>query len=328
MHVKNSKPILPLILIDYQYDGTSLYLVAISKTVRLISLAIDSLETLTNATIDSPVHFVSKPCIDDSFVFLPTKVGHILALDKYSGDIVHTMDLGSMMIMSDIHQDDQNLYCMTGLPLSNGVAVASKNYCLNILDKTSGKKLAQGQCFPGIPNLITVKTDIWCMAKHEIHQYSKQGELKSLQSLTIQPSYAPLVSDSFVISASQKGSLEIFNKDTLKRHGNIMIEKNYSPPVIVYDNLLWFVETGVMSVDLKSLKATKLASMARGILSSTSWHENSLYGCNLVGEIVQFNMQSGSINSLKLSDKPLWKPVMTDRYLFVSSKEHIYQIEV
>ena len=296
--------------------------------MRLISISTDSLEPLTNATLEFPVHLVSKPCIDDSYVYLPTKVGNILAVEKYSGDIAHSLDLGSMMIMSDLYCDEKNLYCMGGLPLSNGAAISSDNFCLNILDKHSGKKLAQGQCLPSTPNLITVDDDIWCIAKREIHRYSKEAELKGVESTKYQSSYSPIITDSYVVAASKTGVLEIFDKDTLARHNNITVGRNSSPPAIMNNSLYWFLQSGVVAVDLQTSKVSKLSDVPNNIVSSTCLNKGIFFGCNSAGEIISVDVESGDLNRLKLSKSPLWKPVATNDTLFVASREHLYQIEV
>lgn len=326
MHVRNTKSLKLWTLVDYQHDGASLYMLVIGKTVRLLSLS-DSFDLLTNAVIESPVHVISKPCIDESFVYISTKTGHILALDKYSGELVQSIDLGSMMIMSDLCQDSDYVYCMAGLPISNGSAISSENYCLNVLSKSSGKKEFQGQCFQAVPNFLSVDDAVWCIAGDELHQYSKSGSLESVVSLSFPPSYSPIVSDSYVICASQNGSLEIFDKVSLKRHNNLMLAKNNSPPLVRGDHLYWFVESGVVSIALKESRVEMLGVLGRSIISTPALLNNVLYGCNMVGELVQFDLELRSSSVLKLSDYPLWKPVISEGFVFVASKKNLFQVE-
>ncbi|KKL73433.1 hypothetical protein LCGC14_2074990, partial [marine sediment metagenome] len=108
MKVNNTVQLLNPYLVDCLTDDVTIKLIGSSPHIDIITLDPESLGLISRFSIDAAAHDFYTSCIDDSCIYLPTKLGQILALDKFSSEILATINL-SMPIMSDLVQDDQNI---------------------------------------------------------------------------------------------------------------------------------------------------------------------------------------------------------------------------
>lgn len=95
------------------------------------------------------------PHIDHSCIYLPTALGQILTIDKYSGTLLNTSDIGYMQIASDVVGDEEKFYAVCDIPLSSKLATARKK-CLCSFDKLTGKKITQSQSFDNQPVMLAI----------------------------------------------------------------------------------------------------------------------------------------------------------------------------
>ena len=327
MKIKNTVPIPVSQLINYASDDCSLSLIGLSKYhTDIISLDSDTMGLISRFPVETVVNPHVKYCLDDSCLYLPTKMGQILALDKFSGEILATMNT-AMPIMANLAVDDENIYCICGVPLSRQWKLVTDNFCICIFDKETGHKKVQTSYFSALPGFLNVSEHILVSAGTQLLQYTKNGELKLQAQLGVSPDYAPLMTPNHIIYVSMSGIIRVFNTKDLSSFANIRAVPSKSNAVLTEnEEILWFTENGICRADYKK-QSFKVVTSNKTVLSSILLNEK-MFGCDKNGILVQFDLKTNETQSVKLSDKLLNKPVQVDNYLFIASASHLYQIEV
>ena len=106
------------------------------------------------------------------------------------------------------------------------------------------------------------------------------------------------------------------------------MEKNYSPPVAYNDCLVWMAGRDLYLIDLSSLVADKITRLGDEIKSTSAIKGNHLYVGSESGDLFQININTGNTNKIKIAREPMWKPVVSNDYLFIVSGKTLYQVDV
>lgn len=318
-------------LVDYTADDLLLHLISSSSLVNVMGIEPNSLGVMTNYSIETDLHQFYQSCVDDSFLYLPTRIGQILALDKFSGDLVHTIDLGTTVIMSNLEQDDENLYFICGIPISSKNSLELTRFCLLIVSKETGKKKVQTQYFKGDPIFFTPgEESLWVTAGPILTQYSKAGEKKESEAnLLVSPSYKPLIVGEFIVCTYKSGLIKVIRQGDLSLYAEIEVRPNATNPMLFNDNVVWLTKNELSLVDIKN-KTTKTieTDFDPDLDDLPVLADSKIFKCSNHGDLVYFDIQERRTVSIKLTDKELWRPVFMDGYIFVVSGNDLYQIEV
>lgn len=328
MKVNNTIPLLNPHLVDCLTDGVTIKLIGSGSPTDIVTLDPESLGLVSRLSVETDAHNFYISCIDDDCVYLPTKLGQILALDKFSGEILATINLG-MPIMSNIIQDNQNVYCICGVPLSRKRELVFINFCVCICDKETGKKKIQTSYFEGDPSALIKDDDsLWVVGGEYLIQYSSNGEY--LRKTHLGPNFEyPLITKDLIICVSTAGFVRSLDKKTLKLTNLIQAQSRISKPFLVNEVLVWVTPTGICHVNLKeggfrNIETNK-EMLSDSLLSSD---ETQLFTFDKSGSIISFDLNTHAIQSIKLTNSTLRMPVIIEEHLLVTSATQLHQLKV
>ena len=311
-------------------DGITIKLIGSRPHADIITLDPESLRIVSRFSIDTVVHDFYSSCIDDDCVYLPTKLGQILALDKFSGDILATINLG-MPIMSDLVQDDQSIYCVCGVPLNRKLETVFSNFCVCICDKETGEKKVQTSYFKGGPfALIKDDNSIWVIGGEYLIQYSCEGEYLKKAHLGPNFEYIPLVTKNHVVCVSTDGIVRALNRDKLELDTLTRAQPCISEPFLVDETLVWITPSGICHVNFKE-KGFRSIEANRKLLTDSiiSPDRTQLFAFDNAGSIISFDLNNHAMRSIKLTKEPiLRKPVIAENCLLVASATQLHQLKV
>ncbi|MHA2281515.1 MAG: hypothetical protein ACXAC5_11730 [Promethearchaeota archaeon] len=329
MKVKNTIPIHIPQLIGYTPDEYSIVLIGLSQHgIDILTIDPDTMGIMSRFPVESEIADQSWICFDTDCLYLPTKLGQILALDKFSGQILTTIN-PAMPIVSDLSHDDRNVYCVCGVPLSRKWKLVIDNFCLCVFNKETGKKKVQTNYFLGAPCFLTAsKRHLWVVAGTYLLQYTKDGELQQKAHLGIPMSRAPIITDDHILLVAADGTVRVLNISDLSFFTIVRGKPNPSELFITQDNkLVWISENGVCLIDYQQQVSHEIKANKK-MNSQAELIEHEVFGCDTTGSLVSFNLKSDSVSSIKLSNEPLQNPVKVESYLFVASTTQLHQIEV
>lgn len=319
-------------ILNYTADMGVVYLLTHTGKSTVLSV----FDPLSFAIIDDfylgfDLNYFSTSCVDEDCIYVPTNESQIFAIDKFSGDRVSGIDIGSMILAADIQQDKDNIYSLCGVPLSDGLKITINTFCISVNDKKTGKKKYQSLSMTGTVGgvgFLTIEDKIWtCINKHLVvfdKSCQKQEEF-DLRHYWF--SFRPIVAENFVICASNQGHLEIFERQNIKNHRRISVQQNSSPPICIGDVLYWFTKEGLLKIDINTLSvdAFKIDS---SVQSDAVVFQGNIYTGDKEGNVIEFNIENQSWNCLKVGKELLRKPIIVDQRLMISSRNRLYEIEV
>lgn len=327
MKIKNSIP-LKVPISSYLSDDLSLYLFNSSSGTDILTLEPETMDSVNFFSVEAALHNFYQPCIDEDCIYFPTRLGQILILDKQSGAILATADT-KLPIMSDIHQDDQNVYCICGVPISKKLGLASDHYCVCIHDKQSGSKQVQTNYFDGEPAFMIVADDgVLVVAGAYLLRYNNTGEQTGNMPLSTPPDYSPILTDDFVILTYKNGHVRVLNRDSLKHYKVLKGPENISG-AIRHDNVIfWMSPKAVCRFDYRNqvfdvIKSNRELSASIAV----SGDGTNVFGCS-DGNLLEFNWEDRQIEDVKLAKAILQDPLIFEKHLFIASEDHFHQVEI
>ncbi len=329
MKIKNTIPLGPLRLVDYITDEASLLLIAANPRVDIITLEPETMGVMNRYSVGTEPHLYSEATTDDSCIYLPTKVGHILAIDKFSGQILNTINLGPMHIISDLKQQGNKIFCITGIPISTGRNIKFDKYSLVICDVQTGKKEIQTRYFEGNPSFITLSNEeIWVVGGTHLLKFSLEGELSEEVDLEITPAHPPLITPTYIICVSKEGDLKAYVQSGLTEYASFKTRSCLSAPLDLDQGLTWMTEKGICIVDIhtkvfRTIETNRTMSETSALLNSST-----IVGGDTGGFLLTFDINANTVDVLKLADSKLLKPVLVEDFLFIASDSNLHQIEV
>ncbi len=315
---------------NYYTDGSVLYVVWHSKnSISLVVYDPDSFKKISALQLPPLVLTHLNPCLDNDCIYLPTTEGQIFGNDKFSGIRLVTMELGPMIPVTDLHQNDNLVFSCCGLPIKEVKKPKTNTdiFCIVINEKEKGKKLFQSQYFKGSPSFVSDKGNLFVSANRNLFQFTDYGELVNSKRLDVECEFEPLFTDDFVICSSSLGTLEILRKADLSLHGKILVDKASSPPVCTGDSLYWFTKKSLFHVNIKTLEKEKIADIKSQVNTVPILHDQKLYATDIQGNILCVDTNKQTVDYMKVSIAALSKLVMIDDYLFVASNNQFFQID-
>lgn len=316
-------------LIDCLTDDVTVKLIGSGKHVDLITLDPESLGIVSRSHIGTIAHNFYTSCIDDNCVYLPTKFGQILALDKFSGEILATINLG-MPIMSDLSQDEENIYCICGVPLSRKWEFVFSKFCVCICDKETGKKKVQTNYFKGNPSALLKNGDfLWIVSGDHLLQYSSDGEYIKETLLGPDFDFPPIMTKKHIICVSSKGLVLALDQESLNLDISTQARPCISKPELVDEKLIWVTPSGICHADFKERVFQEIGTNNEMLPDALlSPDKSQLFAFDRSGMILSFNIDTHAIQSIKLTKETLRKPVIAEDFLLVLSATQLHQLKV
>lgn len=305
-------------------DDSALYLFIDNPPSTLFIFNIPGFKITESFSIKVPLNNMSNPCIDDDCVYLPTQEGQILGVDKFSGQLLVTLDLGIMLTACNITQDENAVYSICAVPIIKGIQKETLLVlCIN--GKQTGKKKFQSSLLNGtIANLVIDKKIIFTIDK-TLYQYSKEGNKEKSTKLNFTPDYPIMTTDRFIVCACKSGTLEIFDKSTLAS-SNLFVEKNNTQPILSEGDIIyWAANQHLYRIDLQKSLISKLLRLNKTPEIGCILQNNILYYVNQ-NHLIKWNLSEQSVNEINVKTKITQKPIIYKDDILLISQHHIYQI--
>ncbi len=317
-------------LINYYSDDAALYaLLQLKSRFSLVIYDPQSFKKVSALPVPPSALNHLTPCIDNDCIYMPSAEGQIFGNDKFSGIRLVTMNLGPMMPVTDLKQDEKCVFACCGIPIKE-VSKPKTNtdlFCVVVNEKDKGKKLFQTQYFHGTPLFVKHGKYLFIAAKNELHQFTSYGELVALQKLSINCEHEPVITDNFVVCSSTLGTLEIFRKSDLTLHGRILVAKNESPPVTIHGDIMyWFAQKSVFKIDLDKMNKTEIGETETYINAMPVFVNNKMYVPDTQGKIL--SVDDDGIELLRVSEQSVSKLIHLDGFIFAASNNNFLQIEI
>jgi len=316
-------------LLDCITDDVTVKLIGSGSHLDIITLDPESLGLVSRFPIDTTAHDFYASCIDDDCIYIPTKLGQILALDKFSSEILATINLG-MPIMSDLIQDDKNIYCICGVPLGKKREFVFDNFCVCICDKETGEKKVQTSYFEGIPvGLVKDEDYIWVIGGENLLQYSCDGKYLKKIHLESDFEYPPLLGKEYIFCVSRDGLVKTINKNTLELITSQKAQPCISNPVLIDNDIAWVTPSGICHVILEKdyqWMGNNVGMLPYLILSPD---KTRLFTFDNTGHVISFDLNNkDATESVRIAEGTLRNPIIVENNLLVASASQLHQLEV
>lgn len=278
-------------IISHSHDEGAIYIVHNNSNYFLSIVDPISFEVIENLTFQSqPSDF--SPISDNNNLYIPLLDGQIAVIDKFSGENIGYVDLGNSILVSQLYQFGNYIYCLCGVPITNGLRADINNYSVSAINKDTLKRERQSmliKCEDPVFSLLGDKSCLVFGDKVVIFDY----ELSDSQEFTInfKTIFPLLESENYYICTSPKGSVEAIKKDDLGSSTIKMIttSQTLSPPLLKgSDELIWFMNNGVFSVNISTQTVSHIGDIPYKILSTGTQFENVIYCVDEKG-ILQHN---------------------------------------
>lgn len=263
--------------------------------------------------------------VDDSCVYIPTMQGEIIGIDKFSGEKVVHCDLGMMTMVANVEQNDSHLYTICGVPIMNGLKTDTESLCITSSDKVTGKKSGQSSSIKGRVCPLSLDDHVWGLFGKTLYKYSPACEKINQTDVQFLPNYRPVIADNFVCSASSRGSLEVFHKDSVKSHVNFILEKNKSSPVTINNKVYWFLDRELKLIDLDTKKVSSLYQLKHRVRSTPVVFNETIHVTDDAGNLITIK---DNVSSLQVANEIFGQPMVYDDFVVLVSKDNIYRIDI
>ena len=313
-------------LITFFHDTVSVYLLLQTPKNFICSvLDIDTLDPFGSFLIKDGVTS-STTYLSNDVLYLTTNEG-ILGYDSFSG--LHTVRcISDNLIPLDFCCGNNTIYAVCGIPIVNNKQINTDNICLASYSFATGKCLSQGQSISGsFISPVHVDGNTWCIVGQNLYKYNNNSEITKTIQLSFTPTYPPVFGHNFICVASEDGHMEIFSEGSHK-YLKIFIEKNHSAPVCIDpDTVAWagLEHLHIVHVGRRSSEKIPLNST---VSSSIVYLNGIIYAGDKSGNLVSINVDTKAVSYMPVSNTPLWKPIISDNYVFVASQTGFHQCQI
>lgn len=326
MRIKKTIPINIGNLIEYYPDDFTSHLISKSDTYYMNTFESDSLAGIHRFSIPTDISEHFKGCIDNDCIYLPTKLGQILAIDKFSGKLLTSLNT-SLPIMSDLKCDERFIYCVCGVPISRKWNISVDNYCVLVFDKQTGTKLAQTSYFRGYPSFLNPIEGIFYLTYGSyLLSFFREGELIIKINIGASIDFCPILSENTILLANKDGSIRIISEEDFSFLSIIKGEPNEFGPLFSNKQLVWITDKGVYHSDPPNKKAQIIESN-RKLQHPASFDAENVWSSDFQGGVVRINTETKEIRSLKLGLEPIKYLNQVENSIFVATQNNLFLIE-
>lgn len=331
MKVKNTVPLTDFRLLSCITDSVSLRLIGIKNSrAAIATLDPNTMGMMNGFSVETQPHEFYKSCIDDDCIYLPTKAGQVLGIDKFSGEISATSNIG-LPIMSDIYSDEENIYFLCGVPIKTKWKLNVNNFCVTVCNKESGEKIVQTSYFQGpITSFALSDKCFWVNGQTKLYKYHKNGELQNTANLQTAPDYPILITDKYIILCYKNGVLRLFDKNDLSIVSEMKADSNISGGIIAgEESVAWVSKQGICHINYET-KVFQTIKTKKQLLPFIilSPGKTQIFTHNTEGNLMSFGLENQSVQSIKLSTGQLSQMILIDNELFVNSGSTLHHLEV
>lgn len=310
-------------------DNDLLYFITTANNTSVSCYDVKNDMVFSRFTVEALPPVDSFCTLDEHHLYFPTQYGQVLRLQKHSGQILQIIDLGWASIVSGVLCDQQYIYNVCSVPLSNGVKINDKQFCLNTHDKLNGRKIGQSKFF--MHNIFRHVVDeemIWLSSGNMLYKCKKTGEIEQELILTYIPSDHFLTYKDLLILFNNTGLITFINKQDMLVENGMNLKSNNSSPIIVGNNLFWFCHNELIKIDLDTYETNKIMNIAGIVNTNPVIYDNNLIACDSNGDIVQFNTNNQQLYKLTIEKDKWFTPTIINNMAFICSPNYLYQVEI
>jgi hypothetical protein len=266
-----------------------------------------------------------SPFIHGNTIFLPAVDGRIIGLDSHSNERTVDVDLGPTMVASEPKCDDEFIYSVCSIPISNRPTTDTDISVICINDLTSGKKRGQSCVLKGRTSPLVLGKKIWVASEKLLSRFSKQGEQEKTTTLNFSLSFSPIVTDKRIFTFSDFGGIEIFDLE-LEPIARLMSGKNKCSPIQVGNEVFWLTEKVLYKLNLDTEKVERLTVLpSKTCKGKAVFSRNRIYAATRDNQVVSFDIGQNHATSLTVGNN-LRDPVATRNEVFIATDSEIYQL--
>jgi hypothetical protein len=225
-----------------------------------------------------------RPCVDKDCIYLPTLDGIIVLIDKFSGDQLGQINMGSLLITADLRNNEHNIFALCLIPLSNGRKVTSKYRAICILDKHNLSERIQTQAFT-ISHDFLLDDKLYISDSDRLYYFTTKGVLLDSFDIDSPFDYAPIVCGSMIYCSRRDGTLEGFQQ---RKRLKLVVARNNVSPLRVRDQLFWPASDGIYHI--QGEKIEKVVQYDLGELTSATHQNSNIYCLDTQGQLGIFNI--------------------------------------
>ncbi len=328
MQIQSSKQFNDVRFLYCLSDKLSLYFFGMTTDLMIVCFDPESFEKMNAFQVNTSIQPDLKPSIDEGAIYIPTGFGEVLCFDKLSGDLLATMDVGTMLVVSDIYHDDQNVYSLCAIPLSANGEIRKDNYSICINDKNTGGKISQSQSVSKLPIFMNVKDKIIVLSGRKLMSFNKMGLLQRQTNVVFPTAYKPVLTKNHVSCFSNIGTVEIFDLHDLSLTTRLQIGKTEYPPVSQRETIFHLTENSLETISLSEGKINHSHMLKHKPSCSLTCDENVVYGGTTNGYIFKYDIKTRRSEYLKTGANSIISLELIEEYLFAVSNNTIHQIRV
>lgn len=238
-------------IIDCFVDDLYLYVITQDSHINISKINPATLNFESDILIESVISDKSRPCTDESCIHLPTKFGQILSIDKFSGNLLMTANLGYTSVASNFLQDEKYLYCICTTPISHKYATKVINQSVCRINKETGAKERQSQSFESEHSLYLSMSgnSIFAAIGNQLIRFDFNLQVQSQLKLSAHIDFQPINTDDFVIVGYKTGLIERIKIPDMLLDFRHRFRTSNLGPVNIGNSILWCTSSGVFDVD-------------------------------------------------------------------------------
>lgn len=236
-------------LLSATTDGVALYLFQKWKNGILVSI-VDPLTLISVTRFNLPIDLRVgiEPIVSDH-ICLYTNQSEMVIIDKFSGELLRSIDLGFNLLISTPYIFQNYIYSLCFTPISVGIKTDVDNSCICINEINTGQRLYQTQTMLGRANSLGFYDGPWCAVGNALLGYDIYGEKKYSQDLTFKADHKPVIDSAYIIASSTTGAIMIQSKSDRAQY---FCQKNQVCPIIINDEVIWICDENVFKITGKN----------------------------------------------------------------------------
>ena len=219
-------------------DESFLYVLGQSSNrFYVISFDTKSFEPYTKFLMQISYQERRQSGVDESCLYLPTVYGQILMVDKFSGEILGPLDTGWGVVASSVWVQEQEISCLCGYPISNGLDINATQYSICVLDKDTGKRTARSKFVHRTP--FKYATDGNCrylVSGTTIDRYSPDCRWLESSTIPFACDNEMVLTDDYIVCSNSGGLVIFLNKSDFSVKNAIFMGGSISQPILYEDN--------------------------------------------------------------------------------------------
>lgn len=267
----------------------------------------------------------TKPAIDEDFIYVSTAYGEVLALDKYSGEIIHRYDIGRSIIFSDIIIHNDSIYLLSKIPVKKGNKIHT-HFQVNKINKEDGTSLKSTVISAGFCSLSKTENHLYLIADKTITEITENLNLSGMKNTIAIADKKVCEVDNTIVLFSKSGTAQILNEN--KEHVRAFPINRQPKEIVSYSTGIYVIcNDGSYDISINK-QAIQRLTIPPMDYSASFCDGSKLVAGTTSGFIVLYNIESKTFLSVKVSSLPILSVMSFKSKLIVSSMSEVKEVQI